>query len=489
MRLVSDGEQLTAFYSFDGDEFLPVGRPGSLASFANPRIGPAALSDLAPSVPDAFFDWIRFEPDGSAGGGTVVADEFNGSALESPPWEVVRQNQDLTVSGGALRIPAAPGDIYGAGGNANNLVLRDAPEGPWEAVTKLSFEGTAQYHQAGLLVYGDDDNFTKFGRIAHTTAGDEKFEFIYENAGLPRNDAPDSTANLDAAFPLEFFLRIRSDGTNLTGAYSTDGVDWTPVGRPAPLPADARIGAFAFNNAATSSPEAAFDFFRLTTGSGGGGGGPAGPSRDDQFDGSSLDTSRWNAIVRGNPSAYSVGGGELTITTEPGDIYTADTVPPPNNFILQSADHAGADWTIETKLSGTINGGYAQGGLIAHVDGGNYVKLDAISDAGVPRINRIELRSEIGDAVQEPQPNVDVPEGTSDIWLRLAKSGTTYSGEYSFDGVTWTAIDQTVENSMATPAFGLFAFGPQPDGVGRHRLVRLLHARRPRRAVRVQRRR
>ena len=301
VRLVSDGEQLTAFYSFDGDEFLPVGRPGSLTSFANPRIGPAALSDMAPSVPDAFFDWIRFEPDGSAGGGTVVADEFNGSALESPPWEVVRQNQDLTVSGGALRIPAAPGDIYGAGGNANNLVLRDAPDGPWEAVTKLSFEGTAQYHQAGLLVYGDDDNFTKFGRIAHTTTGDEKFEFIYENAGVPRNDAADSTANLDAAFPLEFFLRIRSDGTNLTGAYSTDGVDWTPVGRPAPLPADARIGAFAFNNAATSSPEAAFDFFRLTTGSGGGGGGPTGPSRDDQFDGSTLDTTRWNAIVRGNP--------------------------------------------------------------------------------------------------------------------------------------------------------------------------------------------
>ena len=464
VRIVSDGQQLTAFYSFDGDEFLPVGRPASLSSFANPRIGPVALSDAAPTVPNAFFDWIRFEPDGSGGGGTVVTDEFNGSALESPPWEVVRPNQLLTVSGGALRIPAAPGDIYGGGGNANNLVLRDAPDGPWEAVTKLSFEGTAQYHQAGLLVYGDDDNFTKFGRIAHTAEGDEKFEFIYENAGVPRNEAPDSTANLDAAFPLDFFLRIRSDGTNLTGAYSIDGVDWTPVGRPAPLPADAKVGMFAFNNAAATSPEAAFDSFRLTTGSGGGG--PTGPTRDDQFDGSSLDKTRWNAIVRDNPSAYSVGGGELTITTEPGDIYTADTVPPPNNFILQSPDHAGADWTIETKLSGTINGGYAQGGLMAHVSGGNYVKLDAISDAGNTRINRIELRSEVGDVVQEPQPQADVPVGTTDIWLRLAKSGTTYSGEYSFDGTTWTPIAQTVDNPMASPAFGLFAFGPQPDGQG-----------------------
>ena len=47
-----------------------------------------------------------------------------------------------------------------------------------------------------------------------------------------------------------------------------------------------------------------------------------------------------------------MAGGKLTITTEPGDIYTGDTTPPPNNFILQDAAHAGADWVIETKLSG-----------------------------------------------------------------------------------------------------------------------------------------
>ncbi|HZB34246.1 MAG TPA: DUF1349 domain-containing protein, partial [Streptosporangiaceae bacterium] len=445
VRITSDGQQLTASYSFNGDTFLPVGRPAPLSTFADPQIGPAALSDAAPSVPDAFFDWIRFEPDGTGGGGgNGEVDEFDGSALASPPWEVVRQDQNLSVSGGALRIPAAQGDIYGPGGNANNLVLRDAPSGAWEAVAKLSFEGTAQYHQAGVLVYGDDDNFTKFGRIAHTAAGDEKFEFIYENAGTPRNEGPDSTPSLASDFQTDFFLRLRSDGTNLTGAYSTDGAEWTPVGRPAPLPADARVGMFAFNNQAATAPEAAFDSFRLGPV---GGGGPAGPSRDDQFDGSSLDTTRWNAIERDNPSAYSVSGGELTITTEPGDIFIGDTNPPPNNFILQSADHAGADWTIETKLSGTIDGGYGQGGLMAYVDGSNYVKFDAISDAGNTRINRIELRSEVNGAIAAPEPNADVPEGTTDIWLRLAKTGTSYAGSYSFDGQTWTAMPAAVTNA------------------------------------------
>jgi PKD repeat protein/glucose/arabinose dehydrogenase len=463
VQLRSDGQNLTAYYSFDGDEFLPVGRPAPLSTFTDPKIGPVALSDSAPSQPDALFDWIRFLPDGTGGGGGgATVDDFDGTSLAEPPWEVVRRDQQLTVSGGALRIPAQQGDVYAAGGNAKNLVLRQAPAGAWEAVTKLSFNGSEQYHQAGLIVYGDDDNYAKLGRIAHSTTGDEKFEFISETGGSPRNDAADSTANLPGSFPDDFLLKLTSDGTSVTAAYSTDGAAWTAVGRPAALPPGARIGMFSFSSQAASAPEAAFDSFRI----GAPGGGTGGPSRDDQFDGSSLDKERWNAIVRENPAAYSVAGGELTITTEPGDIYTGDTTPPPNNFILQSSGHAGEDWVLETKLSGTIDGGYAQGGLLAYVNGDDYVKFDAISDAGVTRINRLELRSEIGGAIATPTPDADVPAGTTAIWLRLAKTGTTYSGEYSWDGRTWTAMPAAVSNPIADPDFGLFAFGPQADGVG-----------------------
>ena len=152
-----------------------------------------------------------------------------------------------------------PGDIYGSPQRRGQP--RDARRAGRRlvATTKLNFEGTAQYHQAGIMVYGDDANFTKLGRIAHTAAGDEKFEFIYENAGTPRNDAADSTANIAAAFPDDFWVRLTSDGTNVTGAYSTDGSAWTPVGRPAPLPANAKIGLFAFSNDGTGNPGAAFD--------------------------------------------------------------------------------------------------------------------------------------------------------------------------------------------------------------------------------------
>ena len=256
-----------------------------------------------------------------------LVDDFDGTQLGAA-WTVIRPDQTMGVSGGSLNIPAQPGDIYADRNDAKNLVTRPAPDGAWTAVAKLDYEGTSQYHQAGIMVYGDDDNFTKFGRLATNADGngDEKFEFIYENAGSPRNDAADSTANLPADLPKDYWVRLVSDGTNVTGAYSTDGATWTTVGRPAPLPANAKLGLFAFSNAGLGNPVAKFDSFTLSgAGTGGGGGTPSGPSYDDEFAGLSLDTDRWNAIVRPDAALTNVAGGKLVLTTSPGDIYTGDT--------------------------------------------------------------------------------------------------------------------------------------------------------------------
>ena len=125
---------------------------------------------------------------------------------------------------------------------------------------------------------------------------------------------------------------------------------------------------------------------------------------------------------------------------------------------------------IETKIRlATINGGYGQGGLIAYVDGDNYVKLDPISDAGTTRINRIELRSEVAGAIQNPQQNVPrrSANGTGPI-LAAADQGRhqlhrrVLVRRHDVDGVP----GGTVTNPMASPDFGLFAFGPQADGQG-----------------------
>ncbi len=170
-------------------------------------------------------------------------------------------------------------------------------------------------------------------------------------------------------------------------------------------PANAKIGVFALSNAAATNATAAFDYVTIE------GPGVVLPFSNpgDSFTGNGLDKTRWNAIVREDATRYKVADGGLTATTVLGDIYTNSDATITRNFFLQTADHAGADYVLETKVTGTYAGGYAQGGIIVYGDDDNYVKLDAVSDVNQTRVNRIELRSEAAGAVLNPQPQITMP--------------------------------------------------------------------------------
>ena len=200
------------------------------------------------------------------GPGTGFLEDFNGTALGAG-WEVVRGDSALTVGGGLLTIPTQAGDLYQTTNTAKNIVLRPAPTGPFTITAKVNHKGLVQYQQAGIIVYGDDNNYVKLDRTASnaaTAANVEFFEFIQEQNATARNATQDRTANLAATFPQDFYVRISYDGTNLTGSYSTDGTTFTAAGRAStPLPANAKIGVHAFSNAAATQVLATFDWFKV----------------------------------------------------------------------------------------------------------------------------------------------------------------------------------------------------------------------------------
>ncbi len=377
------------------------------------------------------------------------SDEFDGTELNRDRWTtVVREDQSYSVADGALRLPTGVGDLYGTRNDATNLVLQAAPSGAWQATTKVTVPVAADYQQAGLIIYGDDDNYAKVDLLY---GGNRKVEFIRETAGTPRNDAADSTA---APTGNTIHLRLISDGTNLTAAYSTDGQNFTPVGRSAALAGitNPRIGLFALNGGTTAPVvNALFDWFQVTPDA------PAGPiDPSDEFTGNALDKCRWDAILREDPSAYRVSGGKLHIDVPNGDIYGTDNTGP-TNFILQNAPNG--DWTMETKIDGSLlDEQYQQAGLMVYGDDDNYVKFDYVVDnqAGQPVTRRIELRSEIGGTIQNPQPGAE--NLTSAEWyLRLARNGDTFTGSYSADGTTWTALTELTNAAVgANPKVGLF---------------------------------
>ena len=395
------------------------------------------------------------------------SDGFDGPALDEDRWtSVIRRNQDIAFDNGHLVIPASKTDIYGSGaGTVSNIVLQPAPSGAWTATTKVTFNARTQYQQAGLVLYGDDNNYAKMVLQSRGTndAATRVFQFIREENGTPNEVAASNSANLGASFPDTYYVRLISDGTNITAAYSADGTSFTAMSESKPLAGitNPRIGLAAFANDGSTADviDAKFDWFSITPDD------TATTGPDDEFDGTGLNGCRWE-VLREDADGYRVSDGKLNIDTSPLDIYGADQGA--TNFILQ--DQPEGNWVVETKVDGTLfDRQYQQGGIILHADDDNYVKIDILSTnaAGSAIARNLELRSEIGGVVQNPQQNAASP-ANAEVYLRLGKTGNVLTGWYSADGVSWTQFAETLTNATLNNAkVGLFALGsPNQTAVG-----------------------
>ncbi|SFD72171.1 ThuA domain-containing protein [Streptomyces aidingensis] len=393
------------------------------------------------------------------------SDGFDGTALDRDRWtEVVREDQDLAVRDGHLVLPLTNTDIYGTGNSGTpNIVLQELPDGAWEATAKITLEARLAYQQAGLIVYGDDDNYAKMVLQGRSTgdpsAANRIFQFIREEAGSPNEVGDSNTAALGADYPDTFWVRFTSDGENLRAFHSPDGTTFTAMPETKSLTGidNPRIGLFALANRAEALPATAFvDHFVLTPDAT-----ATRPEPSDEFDGGALDTCRWSDVVRPDTGALAVADGALRIDTSPGDIYQGDATDP-RNFVLQPAPEG--DWTIETKVDASaFDERYQQAGLMVYADDTTYVKFDYLTtNAPGEAVGRaIELRGEAGDVLLDPAPNAD-PAPTQGVWhLRLTRNGDTYTGSYSADGETWTELPPVSNPALAegTPRFGVYAFG------------------------------
>src|SRR5690625_1956828 len=153
-----------------------------------------------------------------------------------------------------------------------------------------------------------------------------------------------------------------------------------------------------------------------------------------------------------------VRDGYLELAATTGDIYGTDNGAP-SNFVLQ--DLGDEDWTVETLVDGsTLTRQYEQGGLMVYVDDDNYVKFDisARNSPGSDLTLGLEVLSEVDGVIQNPQPAATVDQA---VWyLRLEKSGDSFTGSYSADGEEWTPF-ASVPNAPAAAGgrVGLFALG------------------------------
>ena len=228
-----------------------------------------------------------------------------------------------------------------------------------------------------------------------------------------------------------------------------------------PLKTGAKIGPVAAGDVDAQNTTAAFDWFRIAPDDP-----PADPGFDDEFEGDALDGCRWDKIKGWKSSNLAVAGGKLAITTFDADISGASNGPI-QNLILQTPPPG--DWTVETKMTAPLKDNWQLAGLLLHADDDHYVKYDVVADnaPGATPARRVELRYENGGNLTGPTgagPDLPPPASPTDTWwLRLTKTGNTYTGAISADGEVWQQTPGSVTVALTNPGLGADGDRAEPE--------------------------
>jgi glucose/arabinose dehydrogenase/PKD repeat protein/plastocyanin len=356
--------------------------------------------------------------------GPPRSDEFEGDALDTERWEVVRLDEErLSVADGSLNLVSAPADIFQGETGLPNIVLQPLPGGgdePWSITTEMTWEPTQNFQNAGLMVYGDDDNYIKTGMVWN---GSRNFELIKEldgaaefPGGAPAGDTPST-----------YFLRlVSSDGNAVVSEFSADGETWTAMGSTDLTGIDdPSIGVYATASTQAGAAEitANFHSVEITPEQE-----PCDPSCgfSDEFDGSTLDE-KWDVRVEdGEPV---VAGGELIL---PILDEIDGTRTGPLSFVSQQVPEG--DWTLTTRVTPDLETSWAQAGIMLWQSDGNFVKIVFGRDA-----NSLDRRFEIAsddptDTRNLNSPNQFVDDSFPDTaWIRASREGNTIMAEFAPD--------------------------------------------------------
>lgn len=471
LKLAStNGTTVTASYSTDGSVYQPVTASAAARPIpANAKVGMLALAGSGQSAAaniTAQFDYFRITPDDTAtpcAGGNGCVEPFDGTSL-SNTWEVVRPTGNITVGGGNLTIPMAGTDLYQTTNTTGDLVLRDLPSGPFQLVTKVTAPINRQYQQAGLIVYGDDDNYIKLVAQGRSSSADAASNIIQLTKELNATATEANTSGLGASFPSTVWLRLTStDGNAVAGEYSADGTTWTAMPRGFDLTGitNPRVGVTAFaNSAAAATISAQFDSFELVSDACAV---DPGCQVVDQFTGTALG-SGWTTV---RPSGnLSVSGGSVKIPMEATDLY--QTTNTARDLVLTALPDG--PFVATTKVTAPINRSYQSAGLLLYGDDDNYLKhvFQGRSDQPDAGSNIIQTaRETAGTAVETNTSGLGADFPTT-VWLRLTSDdGDQVIGSYSTDGETWTEMSAGYDISTITnPRIGLLAAANTTAGAG-----------------------
>jgi regulation of enolase protein 1 (concanavalin A-like superfamily) len=321
---------------------------------------------------------------------------------------------------GAVYVPSA----FGAAGTAT--------------VRVADLDHTAAGAQAGLMVR---DSLPGSGSSLGYAA------LALTSTGVSLRWDADSSGSLDHSVDVTTsgapeWLRLTRSGTQITGAYSSNGTTWTTVGTETLSGAQASedVGMYAASGQAGTLGHAVFDGFSTT-----------GPHLRAFASTQASIVQSTNPNTTQNPAPYVIdaaGAGPWKSCCQLSDEYGA----------LYEPGAAGSQSTLTAQVvSETDTNDWAMAGLMIRNDitgapgSTGYAALAVTPGHGVALLTDSDGSGYL-DQVQTSAAPITAP-----VWLRLTRNGTTVTGAYSEDESTWTTVGTaTLTGANATEDAGMF---------------------------------
>lgn len=186
--------------------------------------------------------------------------------VPSAAWEWIRPPTDATTGlvDGMLRIATQAGDLAT---HTASILTEPTPAGDYAVETRIRLnlppDGCCHdFVQAGLVIYGDDDNYIK---LAHMSVGDTRQTIFTKAVGpVPRRTPHEGNAVVGPAATwmyLRIVKRMRAGEEDYTAYSSRDGMEWLRGSTwTDTLGPTARIGLVAMGGEGFI---AAFDYVRV----------------------------------------------------------------------------------------------------------------------------------------------------------------------------------------------------------------------------------
>lgn len=158
----------------------------------------------------------------------IVAAE-QGEADQTFRWVRENANNWSLNENAGLNLKLESGAIWsGTTNTVKNVLVKEAGSEDFSLVTKMNYKPSANYAEAGIAIYTDDDNYVFLSRKMHSGYGGNIFSMITEVKGNAQ-ESPATNRVMDTVAGKDIYLKIEKQGDVYSGYYSTDGENWNVV--------------------------------------------------------------------------------------------------------------------------------------------------------------------------------------------------------------------------------------------------------------------